>query len=297
MWNLPPPMLLTMRADTPADSPSTPADLVDLYLNLLAKSVTGYGQDSTLRPLARTGGSKIRHKALNLIEGVLNRKSLTLAWMTSHDLELRAEGREMPVLGKTMVGLRRLENVRRCIEQILTDDVPGDFLEAGVWRGGTIVYMKGVLAAHGARRRVWAADSFEGLPEPDLELYPQDHDQWLHDVELMAVSRKAVEETLDQYGFLDEDVQFLEGWFKDTMPTAPVDQLSLLRLDGDYYESTIQVLDAMYDKVSPGGFILVDDYGAIPACKQAVEDFRGPREINDPIELVDWTGAYWRKSG
>ncbi len=85
------------------------------------------------------------------------------------------------------------------------------------------------------------------------------------------------------HGLLDDDVKFLEGWFKDTMPEAPVQNLSLLRLDGDYYGSTIQVLEAMYDKVSPGGFVIVDDYGAIPACRQAVEDFRTPRNISDPF--------------
>jgi len=81
------------------------------------------------------------------------------------------------------------------------------------------------------------------------------------------------------------------------LPSAPIRKLSLLRLDGDLYESTIDALNALYDKVSPGGFVIVDDYGALPQCKQAVTDFREGRGITEAIQEVDWTGAYWRKRG
>jgi O-methyltransferase len=88
----------------------------------------------------------------------------------------------------------------------------------------------------------------------------------------------------------------LQGWFEDTLATAPIEQLALLRLDGDLYSSTIQTLDALFDKVSVGGFVVVDDYGSIPACKQATDDFRSRRSIEDPIEVIDWAGVYWRKT-
>jgi O-methyltransferase/8-demethyl-8-(2,3-dimethoxy-alpha-L-rhamnosyl)tetracenomycin-C 4'-O-methyltransferase len=94
---------------------------------------------------------------------------------------------------------------------------------------------------------------------------------------------------------LDGQVRFLEGWFKDTLPEAPIDHLAVLRLDGDMYESTIQALDALYDKVSFGGFILVDDYFLGP-CKQAVTDFRSRKRITDRIIDIDGKGVFWRKS-
>jgi hypothetical protein len=113
----------------------------------------------------------------------------------------------------------------------------------------------------------------------------------------LAVSQEQVRANFARYDLLDDQVQFLEGWFKDTLPTAPVGALAVLRLDGDYYESTIQILEALYHKVSPGGFVIVDDYGCIEACRQAVTDFRADNAIEDPIVAVDWTGVYWRRSG
>ncbi len=95
---------------------------------------------------------------------------------------------------------------------------------------------------------------------------------------------------------LDEGVRFLKGWFKDTLPSAEAEAYAVLRLDGDMYESTMDALNALYPKLSPGGFLIVDDYGAVPACRQAVEDYRAVHGIDEPIIEIDWTGAYWRKA-
>ncbi|RPH80243.1 MAG: hypothetical protein EHM80_05790, partial [Nitrospiraceae bacterium] len=85
------------------------------------------------------------------------------------------------------------------------------------------------------------------------------------------------------------------GWFRDTLPTAPISQLAVLRLDGDLYESTMDALNALYPKVSPGGFVVVDDYG-LPTCRAAIDDFRRARGIIDPIHRIDWTGVFWQRS-
>ncbi|MEK6632595.1 MAG: TylF/MycF/NovP-related O-methyltransferase, partial [Nitrospirota bacterium] len=83
--------------------------------------------------------------------------------------------------------------------------------------------------------------------------------------------------------------------FRDTLPTAPIERLAVLRLDGDLYESTMEALVALYPKVSAGGFVIVDDYG-LPTCRAAIEDFRLAQGITDPIQLIDWTGAFWQRS-
>jgi hypothetical protein len=98
-------------------------------------------------------------------------------------------------------------------------------------------------------------------------------------------------------GLLDERVRFLVGWFKDTLPSAPIQRLAVLRLDGDMYGSTMEALQALYPKLSVGGYVIVDDYGAIPQCKEAVTDFREAHGISDPMEWVDWTGVWWQRSG
>lgn len=195
-----------------------------------------------------------------------------------------------------MVGLKRLANVRHCVEAVLADNIPGDLIETGSWRGGTTIYMRAILAAHGVSdRTVWVADSFEGLPEYDGR-FDADIGDPHHTRAELAITVDDVRENFRRYDLLDDQVRFLVGWFADTLPSAPIDTLSVLRLDGDMYASTMDALTALYDRVSPGGFVIVDDYGAVPACAKAIHDFRDERGISDPIEEIDWTGVFWRKS-
>lgn len=214
------------------------------------------------------------------------------------DLERRLNGYDWPRDAHTMVGMLRLDHLQRCCQTVLGEQVPGDFMECGVWRGGASILMRGVLAAHGDEsRRVFLADSFHGLPPPDADAFPQDAGDTLFTKDALRVSQAQVREHFDRYGLLDERVRFIEGWFKDTLPTAPVERIAVLRLDGDMYESTWQALEALYPKVTPGGFVVIDDYGAIPACKAAVHDFRAARGITAPMETIDWTGVAWRAPG
>ncbi|MBI4911747.1 MAG: class I SAM-dependent methyltransferase [Acidobacteria bacterium] len=213
------------------------------------------------------------------------------------DPALRAGGRDWPSVAHTMIGQKRMANLRELAERVLAEGVPGDFIETGVWRGGACIYLRAILEAHGVRdRRVFVADSFEGLPKPDPERYPADRGDQHHTFTPLAVSLEQVRSNFAKYGLLDGQVVFLKGWFKDTLPRAPIQSLSILRLDGDMYESTMDGLKNLYAKVSPGGFVIVDDYGAVAACKRAISDFRAAEGIADPIQEIDGIGVYWRKS-
>jgi hypothetical protein len=195
----------------------------------------------------------------------------------------------------SMMGRRRMENLEHCLDRIREDKVPGDLMETGVWRGGGTVFMRGYLEAHGMPDRlVWAADSFEGLPAPSQ---PQDagRDFSAARMPILAVSLDEVQEVFRRYDLLDDRVRFLKGWFRDTLPAAPVDRLAVLRLDGDLYESTRDALVPLYDKLSSGGFVIVDDYGDFGPCRQAVDEFRSARGIASPLEPVDWSCVFWRK--
>jgi len=208
----------------------------------------------------------------------------------------RAEGRDWPPTAETMIGTARLDNVVRCCVRALRDDVPGDLIETGVWRGGTTILMRGVLEALGDRERcVWVADSFEGLPVPDAERYPADAGLDWSDVGVLKVGADAVRANFERYGLLDDRVRFLEGWFSDTLPGAPIERLAVLRLDGDLYQSTMDALVALEPRVSPGGFVIVDDYGGWEPCRAAVDDYRADRGITDTVHTVDWTGVWWCK--
>jgi len=181
------------------------------------------------------------------------------------------------------------------VETVLRDGIEGDCIETGVWRGGACIYMCALLAVYGVTdRRMWAADSFEGLPAPSPELYPVDNGDLLHTIKALAVGEDEVRSNFAKYNLLDDQVLFLKGWFKDTLPKAPIEKLAILRLDGDLYESTIQALDALYDKVSDGGFIIVDDY-ALPTCSSAIHDFMAKREITSPLVAIDTMARFWRK--
>ena len=213
------------------------------------------------------------------------------------DRDLRAQGRDWPVYAETMIGLARLDNLQHAVETAIREQIPGDMIETGVWRGGACILMRAVLAAHNDNTRVvWVADSFQGLPAPDPDSYPTDGGDLLHTVEHLSVTLEQVQANFARYGLLDDQVRFLPGWFRDTLPGAPIEQLAVLRLDGDLYESTIVALDALYPKLSPGGFLIVDDYGALPTCRQAVDDYRARHTINEPLVEVDWTAVYWRRT-
>lgn len=209
---------------------------------------------------------------------------------------LRKEGRDWPSQAHSMVGVKRLQNLADLTRRALDAGVPGDLIETGVWRGGACILMRGLLAAYGeTARRVVVADSFVGLPPPKPAEFPADEGDNHHTFRQLAVSVEEVQANFAAYGLLDGQVEFLKGWFRDTLPGQKGRPWAVVRLDGDMYESTMDGLMNLYDGLSPGGFIVIDDYGAIPACKSAVDDFRALRGIVAPIAWVDWTGIWWQK--
>lgn len=249
-------------------------------------------------PLGMNGVHDVRlvSRYLNLLEASLIGTLLKDAPMggDTYDSRLRGFGLDWPTLSISMIGAARMDNLRHCCETALRDGIPGDFIETGVWRGGATIMMRGILAAYGeTTRRVFVADSFAGLPPPDAELFPADINDNHHTIGILAVSIEEVRENFRRYELLDDQVVFLKGWFKDTLPTAPIEQISVLRLDGDMYESTIDALNALYHKVPYGGFVIIDDYVLGP-CAQAVTDFRAFHEIESLIRPIDGTGVWWR---
>ena len=242
-----------------------------------------------------SGRSPIKRFLVSTISKILNRKQLQIVYKRDFSEDQRITGQIWPGYADTMIGLKRLDNLQHCIETVLNDEVEGDLIETGVWRGGACIFMRAILAAYAIEnRKIFVADSFEGLPKPDSGKYPCDKDDKHHIQTYLAVSRKDVENNFRKYGLLDNQVVFLEGWFKDTLPKAPIEKLSILRLDADMYGSTMESLEILYPKLSSGGFCIIDDY-ALPGCKSAVNDFRSRNAIDSEKNKIDWTGIYWRK--
>ncbi len=214
--------------------------------------------------------------------------------VTENDVE---NGLYWPDRAHTMVGLKRLENVQFCVEDTIKNNIPGDLIETGVWRGGCTIFMRGILKAYNITdKKVFVADSFEGLPKPDIK-YPFDviQDYKFHTFPALSVSDVEVKNNFKAYELLDDNVVFVKGFFENSLKTANINKLSVLRLDGDMYSSTIQVLEQLYDKLSVGGYIIIDDY-CIPNCRAALEYFRAINKITDPIIPIDPAGVYWKKT-
>lgn len=272
------------------------ASVEALYLDLLKRSLTALDAGATVSIIEPLGRGRVRQALYTPIRMLLD--ATGLAVVRRIPAAQRAEGRDWPLGGDTMVGLQRLDNLQECIEDIVNSGVRGDLLECGVWRGGAAIFMRAALTAYGdASRKVWAADSFQGLPPPDPHNFPADAGDPHHRARSLAVSLEEVKANFASYGLLDDQVCFLPGWFRDSLPSAPVERLALLRLDGDMYESTMLPLQHLYPKLERGGYLIVDDYGddRLPACRQAVDDYRAQQGIAEPIVRIDWTGAYWKR--
>ena len=276
------------------------ADLRTLYLETVKRSVAGLTHQGAyeLRPSAFDAGVVRRvNEALGAgvrIAGRLTTQELAL--VRRIDDGRRGEGGPWPLVGETMIGARRLDHLQRCVEIVLANAIPGDLIEAGVWRGGAAIVMRAVLAADQiADRTVWLADSFEGVPSPDPRRHPADAGYRLHRYPELAISIEHVRANFARYGLLDDQVRFVEGRFRDTLPTLSGHRWSLIRVDGDLAESTHDSLQNLYPSLSPGGFVIVDDYGAVRACRQAVDEFRAIRRVREPIEYIDESAVFWRR--
>ncbi len=268
------------------------AELRQLYIDLLMKSLTMTlwdARDGTLE-------SPVQPNLYGRLKRFLGEVAHGKPPQADPKVQ-RLTGRDWPRLAHTMIGMVRMNNLRSCIESVLTEDIPGDFIETGVWRGGATIFMRGVLRAYGVRnRKVWVADSFEGLPPPNPAKYPADLGDSHHEfTPILGISEEQVKSNFGKYGLLDDQVCFLKGWFKDTLPTAPIEKLAIVRLDGDMYESTMDGLTNLYPKLNAGGYLILDDFGSLAGCRKAVEDYRAAHRIQEPIQDIDGAGAFWRR--
>lgn len=230
------------------------------------------------------------------LRALFARFDLELVRRLSDPGELRELGHDWPAEAETMIGTRRLDNLHHCIRDVLQTGVPGDLIETGVWRGGATIFMRGALNAyHDTTRAVWVADSFQGLPKPSGQFAADREADYWKDAHWLAVSLEEVQENFRRYSLLDDRVRFLKGWFKDTLPTAGIERLAVMRLDGDMYESTMDALVPLYPRLSSGGYCIIDDY-ALPECRAAVDDFRTRERITEPIQPIDHWGVFWQKA-
>jgi hypothetical protein len=271
-------------------------DSKQLYIDLIRKTLAFSLWPEPPQPIITRNykNPPVIKQIISGISGALGAVNLELVRHRKFTEEDRQQGKIWPGYADTMVGMKRLENLQYCVETVINDGIEGDLIETGVWRGGSCIFMRAILAAYGDEtRKVYVADSFEGLPKPDPK-HPADKGDKHYIQDVLAISQEEVEENFIKYGLLDEQVVFLKGWFKDTLPTLESEKLAVIRLDGDMYSSTMDAFNNLYHKLQPGGFCIIDDY-ALPNCKAAVDTFRQENGIASELQEIDWTGRFWRK--
>ena len=213
------------------------------------------------------------------------------------DATRRYNGVDWPQNSLSMIGMQRMLNIQKLLFDVIDNNVPGDFIETGVWRGGACIFAATILKLLKITdRNVWVADSFKGLPKPDPK-YKQDDGDMFWKEDMLRISLDEVKKNFDTFQLLTEQVKFLEGWFSETLPTLHNETFSIIRLDGDMYGSTIDALNNLYPRLSVGGYVIIDDW-TLQGARSAVNDYRTQHTINDEIILIEQEGysCYWQKS-
>jgi len=205
----------------------------------------------------------------------------------------------------TMSSVRRLDNVYQLANAVETAQLPGAFVECGVWNGGCGAVMAYVAKRANSGRVTWFFDSFEGLPEPvaldgtNAALYARSRTSGeLKTIDQCVGSQERVEEVLfDRLRIDRAAVQIRKGWFQNTIPAAAneIGPIAILRLDGDWYESTKVCLENLFDNVVPNGYVIIDDYGFWEGCAKAVDEFLERRGLSVTLEPIDYAGRYFQK--
>ena len=202
----------------------------------------------------------------------------------------------------TCLRMAQLDNLQDCVLNVIEDNIEGDFIEAGVYKGGAVIFMSGLLQSLDITdRKVWVADSFSGIPVARDNTTAHDivddwDDRW-------EASLDEVQSNFRRYGLLSDNVIFLKGYFEKTLPKAKIEKIAIARLDGDSYESTMDALQSLYPKMTSGGYVIIDDWH-VSVCRQAVFDYRKSFNITAPIffkksmygstQFGGALEAYWR---
>jgi hypothetical protein len=204
----------------------------------------------------------------------------------------RATGlwRHLQAGGYTMIGSRRARSLRRMARTCDEDHIPGAFVDCGCFNGGS----SAMMSSGAPSREVWAFDSFEGLPEAG----PRDPVRADDLVGQLVASEQKVREAFSRFAS-PERLHVVKGWFQETFPRSAreIEPVAILHADGDWYESVKLTLETFEPKVSPGGFVVIDDYGDWEGAKEATHDYRASRGIDATLIEVDHTAAFWRKPG
>lgn len=196
--------------------------------------------------------------------------------------------------GYTMVSVPRLENLYMRVKDANHWHLNGDIVECGSWHGGSSAVMARAGIDSGVPRISWVFDSFKGLPPPGDKDGQFEHD-FFYDGWCKGETEK-VRSIFRQVGVPSERLKIVPGWFQNTLPKIPIEQIAILHVDADWYDSVKLVLETLYQRVIPNGFIIIDDYYVWAGCKQAVDEFMTAQNIpSGLLQNVGGVAVYFQK--
>ena len=195
----------------------------------------------------------------------------------------------------SMCDSNAINQVQKLLTDILDKKIKGSVVETGVWRGGMGMWMQSILKYYRSDKDIYLFDTFEYFPKPSNNKL----DDQIHDItQFLFQTIPSVSDVKNNFslnGLLDKNIKFIAGDFFQTVPVTPIESISLLRLDSDYYDSTLFILENYYARISSGGYVIIDDYNnEYVGCKQAVDTFRSKYQIDSPIIDTYHGSVYWK---
>ena len=200
----------------------------------------------------------------------------------------------------TMTSVERMYALYQSVRYVIKNNIPGDFVECGVWRGGSSMVIAATLKELGiTNRRIWMFDTYEGMSEPteaDVDLTNKTAKDLLESNDKSAdiwclASLEDVQQNVAKTGYPMDMFQFIKGKVEDTLPgKVYFNTCALLRLDTDWYESTLIELKELYPKLSENGPLIIDDYGYWQGCRKAVDEYFNEQRIHILLNRIDVTG-------
>jgi O-methyltransferase len=199
----------------------------------------------------------------------------------------------------TMASPERQFALHEAVRYVVAAGVPGDCVECGVWRGGSSMMVALTLDGLSERRRLWLYDTFDGMPTPSSEDVLWNGRSASSELDKATKAEGAgnvwayatlddVKENMGRTGYPPDLITYVAGRVEDTIPAQAPEQIALLRLDTDWYESTRHELEHLWDRLVPGGVLIIDDYGHWQGARKAVDEFFADRP--QLFARVDYTG-------
>lgn len=239
---------------------------------------------------------KVVNFLLRILSKISDFKLVPKEEKVSKDMDPRFNQIYLSCKDYSMTSLDRMYSLFKSVIYIVENDIQGDFVECGVWRGGSsMVIAKTLKMLNKQDRKIYLYDTFEGMPEPslkDTKIRNSEDPKKIWETEKKkggwcAVSLEEVRKNLQTTNYTSENLIFIKGMVEDTIPKTSPEKIALLRLDTDFYNSTYHEFVNLYPKLEKGGVLIIDDYGSWKGSREATDQYFLEKNLHPLLHRVD----------